>query len=135
MIFNSSAKAKVPLCLFFLMICLIFSCDKEELNKEFGKYSIAVNYKGTELLELHFVMDGEELGRFIPVSGVNPSYVTDCKTLTHPDELINVVVFNEIAKGKHTLEINTSDGRLVKVLEFEMLNSECVFQDTDISFD
>lgn len=120
--------------LILFTISLILSCDKEALDKEFGKYSIAVSYNGSESLELHFVMDGAEIGKFVPISGANPSYVADCKSLADPDQLINIVVFDKVTKGQHKLEIKTSDGNLVKTLAFEMLNGECVFQDTSISF-
>lgn len=118
-----------------LMVSLLFSCDRGNLNKEFGQYAVAINYNGDDFVELHFSIDGKGCGKLVPVPKVNPSYVEDCKMLGEPDQLTNIFVLQEIPVGKHLLEIKTDGGSVIKVLEFEMLDRECVFQEADIAFD
>ncbi len=117
------------------MVALLFSCDKGNLNKEFGQYAVAINYNGDDFIELHFLIDGKGCGKLAPVPKVNPSYVEDCKMLGKPDQLTNIFVLKEITVGKHSLEIKTNAGVVIKTLEFEMLDRECVFQETNIVFD
>jgi len=124
---------KIHLYLFILMVCLTLSCDKDGIEKEFGRYSVGISYESNEVVELHFIMDGEQLGVMRPVLGVNPSYIEDCNKLADQDQLINVIGFDKITTGHHKLEIKTSGGNLLKTLMFEMLNGQCVVQDTKIS--
>lgn len=127
-------KINTPLILFFLSISLLFACDKENVNKEFGQYAVAITYSGNSFLRLYFVIDGKECGSFVPAPDVVPSYAEDCSSLKDPDNLTNVFVLKEVPVGEHTLEIRTAGGNVVKTLEFQMLNKECVFQDLDIEF-
>lgn len=122
------------LVLYFLLVPLFFACKKENVNKEFGQYAVAVTYSGYSPLELHFVIDGKECGSLIPAPNVNPSYLNDCGVLTNPNELTNVFVLKGISPGDHAIDIKTSEGEVVKKLTFKMLDKECVFQDLDIAF-
>lgn len=112
-----------------------WGCDKENVNREFGQYAVAVSYLGDDFLRLRFIIDGKECGNFVPVPKVNPSYVEDCSALRKPDNLTNVFVLKKIPIGRHELEIKTENGALVKKLEFEMINKECVFQNLEIELD
>ena len=130
--FSMSKKINASLSLFLLAICLLFSCDKDNVNKKFGQYAVAVSYNGNDFLELHLVIDGKECGKFTPVPNVNPSYLQDCSELKKPDNLTNVFVLKQITPGGHTLEMKTADGKLVKTLAFQMQQKECVFQEINI---
>lgn len=129
---NMSNKLNASLLIFGIAISMLFACDKENINKKYGQYSLAISYSGKELLELHFMMDGNDCGTLAPISGALPTRVQDCSTLKKPENLTNVFVLKEITPGAHTLEIKTADGNLVKKLEFQMVNKECVFQDINI---
>ncbi|SOD14459.1 hypothetical protein [Pedobacter xixiisoli] len=127
-------KKLTYLSLLFLLFAIISACEDENFNKDFGQYGLAINYDGNDPLELYFKLDGGEAGTLLVKPKANPTYVTDCKNLKKEDNLLNVFVLKEVTVGKHTLEIKTSEGVLIKTLEFEMINRECVFQDTILSF-
>lgn len=126
-------QTNIFFCLAFLIILSFFSCDEENINKEFGQYAVAVTYGGNELLELHFVIDGKECGMLVPESNVNPTYVKDCSALKAPDNLTNVFVLKEIPIGAHVIEIKNSNDILLKTLTFEMIDKECVFQKVNLA--
>jgi hypothetical protein len=69
------------------------------------------------------------------VPNINPSYVEDCSVLRKPNNLTNVFVLKKIPVGKHDVEIRTESGTLIKKLQFEMINKECVFQNLEIELD
>lgn len=119
--------------LILVSVLSFLSCDKGNINKEFGQYAVAVTYSGNEFLQLHFVIDGEECGMFTPEPKVNPTYVKDCRDLKAPDNLTNVFVLKKIPAGGHVIEIKNSNGILLKTLAFEMINKECVFQDVNLA--
>lgn len=126
-------NASLFVCLFSIFFFL--GCDKENINKEFGQYAVAISYTGNDFLQLRFVIDGKECGQFVPVPNVNPSYVEDCSVLSKPSNLTNVFVLKKIPVGKHELQIKTESGALVEKLQFEMINKECVFQNLAIELD
>ncbi|MGV3545771.1 MAG: hypothetical protein ACO1N4_01830 [Pedobacter sp.] len=128
-------KINASLFLSLFSVLLFGSCDKENINKEFGQYAVAVSYLGNDFLQLHFLIDGKECGQFVPVPNINPSYVEDCSVLRKPDNLTNVFVLKKIPVGKHDVEIRTESGTLIKKLQFEMINKECVFQNLEIELD
>ena len=125
-------KINVSLLSALFVLLLFFSCDKESINKEFGQYAVAVNYRGDEFKKLQFFIDGKECGELIPVPNVNASHVQDCRTLKKSKDLVNVFVERKVLTGKHVLEIKTEGGTLLKTLNFEMINRECVFQKIDL---
>ena len=126
-------KVNVSLFLLFFAIFLFFSCDKENINKKLGQYAVSVNYTGREFLELQFEINGKACGNFAIVPAVNPSYIQDCSDLKKPDQLTNVFVLKDVVVGAHTLEIKTVSGRLLKKLDFQMVNKECIFQEVNIA--
>lgn len=126
-------KINVSLLSALFVLFLFFSCDKENINKEFGQYALAVNYRGDEFKKLQFFIDRKEVGALMPVPNVNASHVQDCSSLKKSKDLVNVFVERKVLTGKHVLEIKTEGGTLLKTLNFEMLNKECVFQKIDIS--
>ena len=79
-----------------------------------------------------FVIDGKECGTFVPAPNVPPSYVEDCSTLNKPDQLTNIFILKEISPGEHTVEIKTAEDELLKTLDFQMVDKECVFQELSI---
>ena len=125
-------KINVSLLSALFVLLLFFSCDKENINKEFGQYAVAVNYRGDEFKKLQFFIDGQDCGGLIPVPNVNASHVQDCRTLKKSKDLVNVFVERKVLTGKHVLEIKTEGGTLLKTLNFEMINRECVFQKIDL---
>lgn len=121
------------LSLFFLSVAFLSACEDENFNKDFGQYGLSINYDGDEPLELHFILDGEKVGLLLAKPKVNPTYLKDCKNLKKEEHLLNVFVLKQVTSGKHSLEIQTPEGVAVQTLEFEMMDRECVFQDTVIS--
>ncbi|MFN0254275.1 hypothetical protein [Pedobacter ureilyticus] len=118
-----------------LSILLLFGCEEEIFSKDTGQYALAINYQGTELLELHFFVDDKDCGLLSALPQVNPTYVDDCKKLKKAENLTNVFILKEVTPGKHVLTIKTPEGRLVNTLEFQMVNKECVLQNVNISLD
>lgn len=118
-----------------LIAILISSCKKaDDPDKDLGQYSVAISYSGSSDLALEFFINGHKCGTILPTPNVNPTYVDDCNSLDHPSKLTNVFVLKKIPVGKHKLEVKNTAGNLVKVLEFEMLNKECIFQELAITF-
>lgn len=125
---------KINASIFTLLIALFLlsSCDKDNFNKKLGQYAIGLKYNGDATLNINFFIDGKESGALKVVNTVRPSPVNDCKDLKKPENLINVFVVKDVAIGKHQLEIKTNTGILLKTLEFNMSDKECVFQEYEI---
>ena len=121
------------LSVFILLILLLFGCEDENFNKDTGQYALAINYQGTDLLELHFFIDDKDCGLLSALPQVNPTYVDDCKKLRRTENLTNVFLLKDVNPGKHVLTIKTPEGKFVNTLEFQMANRECVLQNVNIT--
>mgnify|MGYP003582506545 CR=1 FL=1 len=128
-------KINASIFLLSMVISFLSSCNKDNLNKKFGQYAIGVKYDGDGALNLRFFIEGKESGTLQVMAIDRPSPINDCKDLKNPQELINVFVVQNVAVGKHQLEIKTEAGRLVETLEFNMFDRECIFQEISISAD
>jgi len=128
-------KISTSIFLLFIVLFLLPSCDKDNVNKKLGQYAIGLKYNGDATLKLQFLIDGKESGTLQVVTTSRPSPINDCKDLKKPENLVNVFVVKNVTIGKHQLEIMTETGILLKTLEFNMLGKECVFQEIEIPLD
>jgi hypothetical protein len=111
---------------------MLSSCDKENINKEYGQYAISFNYTGSQLLELLVYVDGELSGSFFPIPNVIPSSTSECSDLKNPETLTNVYVIKNVTKGEHKVVLKTKAQNLITKMEFEMVDKECVFQNFNL---
>lgn len=110
----------------------LLSCKKQAMQKGYGRYAVAIAYHGTDNIELELNMDGMPIGKFCPVPNIAPSRIATCSDIDNPEQLLNVFVIPQILEGKHLIEIKGVPNNTVKVLNFEMADQTCVFQEVEV---